>query len=99
GPYRIPHVSIDAHLAYTNTTPSGSVRAPTAPQWCWALEQHIDAVAESVGLDPVELRRRNIVHEGDESATRQVFTPIAAAETLGRGVDVMGHGRALGPGA
>ena len=49
GPYRVPHVSIDAHLAYTNTTPSGSVRAPTAPQSCWALEQHMDAVAEAIG--------------------------------------------------
>jgi CO/xanthine dehydrogenase Mo-binding subunit len=95
GPYRIPHVSIDAHLAYTNTTPSGSVRAPTAPQSCWALEQHMDAVAEAVGLDPVELRRRNIVHEGDESATRQVFTPIAAAETLERAVEMIGYGREL----
>ena len=95
GPYRIPHVSIDAHLAYTNTTPSGSVRAPTAPQACWALEQHMDAVAEAVGIDPVELRRRNIVHEGDESATRQVFTPIAAAETLERAVEMIGYGREL----
>ena len=95
GPYRIPHVSIDAHLAYTNTTPSGSVRAPTAPQACWALEQHMDAVAEAVGLDPVELRRRNIVHEGDESATRQVFTPIAAAEALERAVEMIGYGREL----
>jgi CO/xanthine dehydrogenase Mo-binding subunit len=95
GPYRIPHVSIDAHLAYTNTTPSGSVRAPTAPQSCWALEQHMDAVAERVGIDPVELRRRNIVHEGDESATRQVFTPIAAAETLERAVEMIGYGRDL----
>ncbi|HEY2790593.1 MAG TPA: xanthine dehydrogenase family protein molybdopterin-binding subunit [Gaiellales bacterium] len=95
GPYRIPHVSVDAHLAYTNTTPSGSVRAPTAPQACWALEQHMDAVAEAVGMDPVELRRRNIVREGDESATRQVFTPIAAAETLERAVEMIGYGRDL----
>jgi CO/xanthine dehydrogenase Mo-binding subunit len=95
GPYRVPHVSIEAHLAYTNTTPSGSVRAPTAPQSCWALEQHMDAVAEAVGIDPVELRRRNIVREGDESATRQVFTPIAAAETLERAVEMIGYGREL----
>ena len=96
GPYRVPHVFVDAHLAYTNTTPSGSVRAPTAPQSCWALEQHMDAVAERIGLDPVELRRRNIVHEGDESATKQVFTPIAAAETLERAVEMIGYGRELG---
>jgi CO/xanthine dehydrogenase Mo-binding subunit len=95
GPYRIPHVSVEARLAYTNTMPSGSVRAPTAPQACWALEQHMDAVAERVGIDPVELRRRNIVHAGDESATRQVFTTVAAAETLERAVEMIGYGRDL----
>ena len=46
-------------------------------------------------MDPVELRRRNIVREGDESATRQVFTPIAAAETLERAVEMIGYGREL----
>ena len=65
GPYRIPNVSIDADLAYTNTQPSGSVRAPTAPQACWAVEQHMDEVAASIGMDPVEFRRRNILKEGD----------------------------------
>ena len=49
GPYRIPNVSVDASLAYTNTTPSGSVRAPTAPQACWAAEQHMDSVAAAIG--------------------------------------------------
>jgi CO/xanthine dehydrogenase Mo-binding subunit len=95
GPYRVPHVSVDAQLAYTNTTPSGSVRAPTAPQSCWALELHMDAVAEAIGLDPVELRRRNILHEGDETATRQVLTTIAAAESLERAVEMIGYGREL----
>src|SRR4029079_5785677 len=84
GPYRVPNVWVDAHLSYTNTTPSGSVRAPTAPQSCWALELHMAAVDEAIGLDPVELRRRNIVRPGDETATKQVLTTIAAAESLER---------------
>ena len=42
GPYKIENLHIDAHLAYTNTQPSGSVRAPTAPQACWACESHTD---------------------------------------------------------
>ena len=58
GPYKVENVFVDASLAYTNTTPSGSVRAPTAPQACWALEQHMDSVAEQLGMDPVEFRRR-----------------------------------------
>lgn len=95
GPYRIPNVHVDASLAYTNTTPSGSVRAPTAPQVCWALEQHMDSLAGKIGMDPVELRRKNIVKEGDESVTRQVFEPIGAAETLERAVAMIGYGKDL----
>jgi CO/xanthine dehydrogenase Mo-binding subunit len=71
------------------------VRAPTAPQACWALELHMDAVAERLGIDPVELRRRNVVREGDESPTKQVFGPIAAAESLDRAVEMIGYGRDL----
>ena len=95
GPYRIPNVSIDASLAYTNTTPSGSVRAPTAPQACWAVEQHMDSVAAAIGMDPVELRRRNILKEGDTTATNQVLEPIGAAETLERAVELIGYGKEL----
>ena len=71
GPYRIPDIDIEALSVYTNRTPSGSVRAPTGPQACWAVEQHHDVVAARVGLDPVEFRRRNLVHDGDEGPTRQ----------------------------
>jgi CO/xanthine dehydrogenase Mo-binding subunit len=95
GPYRVEHVSVEAELAYTNNVPSGSVRAPTAPQVCWALEQHLDEVAREIGLDPVELRRRNIVREGDEGPTRQVFLPIGAAETLERACELIGYGKEL----
>jgi CO/xanthine dehydrogenase Mo-binding subunit len=95
GPYRVPDISVEAELAYTNNVPSGSVRAPTAPQVCWALEQHLDAVAREIGMDPVELRRRNIVHEGDEGPTRQVFLPIGAAETLERACELIGYGKEL----
>jgi CO/xanthine dehydrogenase Mo-binding subunit len=95
GPYKVENVFVDASLAYTNTTPSGSVRAPTAPQACWALEQHMDSVAEKLGMDPVEFRRRAIVHEGDEGPTRQVFQDIGAAETLERAVELIGYGKEL----
>src|SRR3954453_20117708 len=95
GPYRIPNVSVDASLAYTNTTPSGAVRAPTAPQACWAVEQHMDSVAAAIGMDPVELRRRNILKEGDQTAPNKVLEPIGAAETLERAVELIGYGKEL----
>ena len=52
GPYVLENVDVDAKLVYTNTQPSGSVRAPTAPQACWAVEQHMDELAAALGLDP-----------------------------------------------
>ena len=64
GPYEIENVNVESTLVYTNNQPSGSIRAPTAPQVCWALEQHMDELAEALGLDPVELRRRTLVARG-----------------------------------
>jgi CO/xanthine dehydrogenase Mo-binding subunit len=95
GPYRIPNVDVTADVVYTNTQPSGSVRAPTGPTTCWALEQHHDVVAERLGLDPVEFRRRNLVHEGDAGPTGQVFERIGALETLERAAAAIGWGRPL----
>ena len=95
GPYKVENVFVDSILAYSNTTPSGSVRAPTAPQACWAVEQHMDSVAGKLGIDPVEFRRKTIVRTGDEGPTRQVFDPIGAAETLDRAVEMIGYDRDL----
>ena len=89
GPYVIENVNVESSLVYTNNQPSGSIRAPTAPQVCWAVEQHMDELAEALGLDPVELRRRTLVAEGDEGPTRQVFGPIAMKETLDRAVEMI----------
>jgi CO/xanthine dehydrogenase Mo-binding subunit len=96
GPYRIPAVDIEALTVYTNRTPSGSVRAPTGPQACWAVEQHHDVVAARVGLDPVEFRRRNLVHDGDEGPTRQRHEGNGAIETLELAVERARSGPPLG---
>jgi CO/xanthine dehydrogenase Mo-binding subunit len=89
GPYEIEHVNVESTLVYTNNQPSGSIRAPTAPQVCWALEQHTDELAEALGLDPVELRRRTLIEEGSEGPTRQVIGPIAVRETLEKAVELI----------
>jgi CO/xanthine dehydrogenase Mo-binding subunit len=89
GPYVIENVKIESSLVYTNNQPSGSIRAPTAPQVCWAVEQHTDELAEALRLDAVELRRRTLIEEGAEGPTRQVFGPIAIKETLERAVEMI----------
>ncbi|MGZ4133123.1 MAG: xanthine dehydrogenase family protein molybdopterin-binding subunit [Actinomycetota bacterium] len=95
GPYRIDHIAVEAHLNYTNNQPSGSVRAPTAPQVCWGLEQHMDEVARAIGMDPVELRRRTLIEEGAEGPTRQIFDELGVKQTLERATEMIGYGKDL----
>jgi CO/xanthine dehydrogenase Mo-binding subunit len=95
GPYQIENVSVESYLNYSNTQPSGSIRAPTAPQVCWALEQHMDELARALDLDPVELRRRTLIEEGAEGPTRQVFEELGMKETLERAVELIGYGEEL----
>ena len=95
GPYRIENIDVHSYLNYSNTQPSSSIRAPTAPQVCWALEQHMDELARALELDPVELRRRTLIEEGDEGPTRQVFGKLGMKETLERAVELIGYGSEL----
>jgi CO/xanthine dehydrogenase Mo-binding subunit len=95
GPYQLENVHIESSLVYSNNQPSSSIRAPTAPQVCWALEQHMDELAEAVGLDPVELRRRTLIEEGSVTATGQVLEQVAMKETLESAVAMIGDGAGL----
>ena len=95
GPYKIPAMRIESDLIYTNHQPSGSVRAPTAPQACWALESHTDEIARQLGIDPVEFRRHNIVGEGIEGPAGQVYGPIGLRDCLETAVAGSAYGEDL----
>ncbi|MEP6973253.1 MAG: xanthine dehydrogenase family protein molybdopterin-binding subunit [Actinomycetota bacterium] len=95
GPYVIENISVESYLNYSTTQPSGSIRAPAAPQVCWALEQHMDELAGALEMDPLELRRRTLIRNGDEGPTKQVFDHIAMQETLERAAELIGYGREL----
>lgn len=90
GPYVIENVYAEASSIYTNHQPSGSVRAPTAPQGCWAVESHTDELAAAIGMDPIEFRKRNCVDTGRMSATGQVFDEIGLQQCLSDAVDGLG---------
>lgn len=98
GPYRIPHLDLQSRTVYTNRTPAGSVRAPSGPQLCFAVEQHTDVLADAVGLDPVEFRRRNLLRDGDLGPTSQVMRGAVAVECLEAAAQLAGWGRGLEPG-
>lgn len=65
GPYRIPHVKIDAMSVYTNTVPAGAFRGFGSVQVTWAYESQMDLIAERLGLDPLEFRLKNVLKKGE----------------------------------
>jgi CO/xanthine dehydrogenase Mo-binding subunit len=92
GPYKIDNVHVESSAVYTNHQPSGSVRAPTAPQACWALESHTDEIADTIGMDPVEFRLRNGVDTGATGVTGQVYDEIGLQECIRRATERAGYG-------
>jgi CO/xanthine dehydrogenase Mo-binding subunit len=65
--YRLENVKTDAYLAYTNLLPAGAFRGFGNVQMAFALESHLDVLAEKLGMDPAELRLRNVIRQGDIS--------------------------------
>src|SRR6202023_2594256 len=72
GPYDCPNVRVRSRAVATNAPPHGAFRGFGAPQSVFALERHLDRVAEAAGMAPDELRRRNFLREGDTLAFGQI---------------------------
>ncbi|MDO8665389.1 MAG: xanthine dehydrogenase family protein molybdopterin-binding subunit [Gemmatimonadales bacterium] len=73
GPYRCPNVRIEGRAVFTNTNPNGAFRGFGAPQTEFAVEVHMDRIAERLGMDAVRLRELNALRPGDTSATGQTM--------------------------
>jgi CO/xanthine dehydrogenase Mo-binding subunit len=71
GPYRCDHIRIRGRAVKTNTPPNGAFRGFGAPQTQFAVEVHMERIAETLGLDPVRLRELNALRPGDTTATGQ----------------------------
>jgi CO/xanthine dehydrogenase Mo-binding subunit len=69
GPYDIENVEIESYALYTNRPPAGALRGFGIPQLVWAYESHTDIIARELGIDPLEMRRKNILREGRPQAT------------------------------
>jgi CO/xanthine dehydrogenase Mo-binding subunit len=82
GPYFCPHVRIKSQAVATNMPPHGAFRGFGAPQSIFALERHLDRVAETIGLTPEDFRRRNFIHEGQTTATNQTIREKVDMEGL-----------------
>ena len=92
GPYNCPNVRIRSRAVATNMPPHGAFRGFGAPQSVFALERHLDRVAEVVGLAPEELRRRNFIHEGQTLAVHQVVRETVKMDRLmDRALELSGY--------
>jgi CO/xanthine dehydrogenase Mo-binding subunit len=84
GPYKIPHVKVDAYAVLTNNTFTSAYRGFGAPQVCLAYELQMDALAARLGLSPLEFRELNYLHTGDETATGHVMTTAVWTDETAR---------------
>jgi CO/xanthine dehydrogenase Mo-binding subunit len=79
GPYDIPNVKVDAYAVYTNNVPTGAFRGFGGPQAAFSAELQINKLAELLGIDPVEMRMRNLLKE---DSLLSVGTPLPKGVTM-----------------
>ena len=82
GPYSCPNIRIASRAVMTNTPPNGAFRGFGAPQVTFAYEMQMEKIAAELGLDPIEIRRRNMLREGDITATGQTLKWSVGSESV-----------------
>ena len=92
--HKCPNVRIEGLCVYTNAPIAGAFRGYGAPQAYFALETQMDEIAEALGLDPIELRLKNLFQPGDIGPTGLPFESNQLAECLQRGAKLIGWQRA-----
>jgi CO/xanthine dehydrogenase Mo-binding subunit len=90
GPYRIQHQDLKTYCVYTNTPPTGPYRGFGVPQVCWAYESQMDDIARRLGMDPLELRLKNMLQEGDVFVTGDKLISVGLSNCLKRAAEAVG---------
>ena len=92
GAYYWPNIRITAKAVATNTPPHGAFRGFGAPQSLFALERHMDRIAQVVGVSPIEIRKRNFLRQGQTTTTEQTIRePIDLGQFLDRALELSGY--------
>ncbi len=83
GPYKIPNVNLEGFCVYTNNGISGAFRGFGVNQVCMGIETHMDMIAEKLGIDPIELRKKNVYHQGEVSSVGHIVkSSVGTFKTL-----------------
>jgi CO/xanthine dehydrogenase Mo-binding subunit len=99
GPYEIPNLKTDSYAVYTNHPVGGPMRGFGMPEMHFCLEQHIDVVAERIGMDPVELRLNNAIREGALTPTGSPMHPTGFSDCIRKAARAIGWGKKRPPSA
>jgi len=92
GPYEIPHVQVDSFAVYTNNIVTGAFRGFGGPQGAFAAETQMNRLAEALGMDPFEIRLKNVLQEG---SLLSVGTPLPPGVSIGKVIEQL-HERSRG---
>ena len=82
--YRCPAIDVETFCAYTNQVPCTQTRTPGSPQIAFAFESQVDIIAKEMGIDALDFRRRNILHDGDASPMGEKWNHILMSDVLER---------------
>ena len=93
GPYKIPNTRIDSWQVVTNTVPGGYQRGPGEVQGIFAGESMMDIIAEELGMTPLAIRLKNVIHDGDDTPTGHHFEEIRAEEVIRAAAEAGGLGK------
>ncbi len=85
--YRLPNLKADIYRVYTNQVQGGAFRGFGAPQIYFAIESQMDIIAERLGIDPIELRRKNLLHDGEKTAIGHRITNNTIDECITKVVE------------
>ena len=97
GPYKAPHARVDCYAVYTNKPPSAPYRGLPTTQHTMSYEAQLDRIARDLGIDRLEIRRKNLVRDGDIHITGDYLRSAHAHECLDRAAAAIGWDQPLAP--
>lgn len=97
GAYRVENIQVEGNLVFTNTLNASAMRGMGVPQSCFAWESHLDLIAERLGMDPVELRRKNLFHDEGKLVNGQVIDSAPARACFEKALKLFRESRPTPP--
>ncbi|MFQ5842007.1 MAG: xanthine dehydrogenase family protein molybdopterin-binding subunit [Thermodesulfobacteriota bacterium] len=89
-PYGVPNLLYEGHHVYTNKPVGGAMRGHGVPQARFAVERHLDMIAERIGVDPAEIRIKNSIHAGEPHPAKFIINTCGFPDTVRKAAEAIG---------